>query len=111
MGFLQQFHLVICYKKGIYKNVVYTLSRPIVNACIILKNDSTMHGSYTEQYAQDDNFKYVYATLSQGNHVEELDYHIHNKLLYHLGKVCVPHGERVNVIREPTLLLLLVILV
>ena len=53
-----------------------------------------------EQYAQDDDFKDVYAILSEGNHVEELDYHVHNKLLYHLGKLCVPLGERVNVIRE-----------
>ena len=29
-----------------------------------------------------------------------MDYHVHNKLLYHLRKLCVPQGERVNVIRE-----------
>ena len=58
-----------------------------------------MHEIYNEQYAQDDNFKDVYATLIQGNRVEDLDYHVHNKL-YHLNKLCVPQGERVNIIRE-----------
>ena len=49
-----------------------------------------MHEIYIEQYIQDEDFKDVYATLSKGNHVEELDHHVHNKLLYHLGKLCVP---------------------
>lgn len=59
-----------------------------------------MHEIYIEQYAQDDNVKDVYATSIKGNHFEEFDYHVHNNLLYHLGKLCVPQGERVNVIRE-----------
>ena len=75
------------------------LSRPIVNASVILKHNSIMHESYIEQYAQDEDFKDVYATLCQGNHIKELDYHVHNKLFYHLGKLCIPHGERGNVIR------------
>jgi len=76
------------------------LSRPIVSASIILKHNSTMHEIYIERYAQDDDFKDVYANLIQGNHVEELDYHVHNKLLCHTGKLCVPQAERVNFIRE-----------
>jgi hypothetical protein len=99
MGFLQQLHLVIRYKKGIYNKVVDMLSRPIVNALVILKHNSTMHESYVEQYALDD-FKEVYATLCHSNQVEELDYHVHDKLLYHLRKLCIPQGERVNIIRE-----------
>jgi len=59
-----------------------------------------MNEIYIEQYAQDDDFKDVYATLIQGNHVEELNYHVHNNLLYHFGKLCVTQGERVNIIRE-----------
>ena len=35
-----------------------------------------MHESYIEQYAQDIDFKDVYATSSQGKNVEELDYHV-----------------------------------
>ena len=32
--------------------------------------------------------------------MEEVNYHIHDMLLYHLGKLCIPQGERVHVIRE-----------
>ena len=73
MGFLQQFHLVVRYKKGIHNNVADMLSTPIINASTILKHNSLMHESYIEQYAQDVDFKDVYATLSHGKQVEELD--------------------------------------
>jgi hypothetical protein len=87
MGFLQKFHLVIRYKKGIYNKVV---DRPIISASVILKHNPIMHESYVEQYALDADFKEVYATLCHYNHVEELDYHVHDNILYHLGKLCIP---------------------
>ena len=90
MGFLQQFHLVIRYKKGIHNKVADMLSRPIISASILLKNDSIVHESYIEQYASDEDFKEVYANLSKGNHVEENDYHFHNNLLFHMGKLSIP---------------------
>jgi len=77
-----------------------TISRPIVTISSILKHNFVFHESYVEQYALDSDFQDVYATLSQGNQVEELDYHMHDNLLYHLGKLCIPQGERVNIIRE-----------
>jgi len=100
MGFLQQFHHVIRYNKGIHNKVANMLSIPIINASTIIKHNSVIHESYIEQYAQDTDFKYVYATLSHGKQVEELDYFINDKLLYHLGKLCIPQNERVNIIRE-----------
>ena len=42
----------------------------------------------------------MYASLSQGNQIKELDYHVHNSVLYHLGKLCMPQGERNNIVRE-----------
>ena len=66
MGFLQQFHLVIKYKKGIHNKVVDMLSRPTINASTILKHNLVLRESYIEQYAQDIDFKDVYANLSQG---------------------------------------------
>ena len=42
----------------------------------MLKHNSVLHESYIEQYAQDIDFKNVYATLIQGKRVEELDYHV-----------------------------------
>lgn len=49
-----------------------------------------MHESYVEKYTLDDDFKDVYATLCEGNQVEELDYHVHAKILYHLRRLCIP---------------------
>ena len=49
-----------------------------------------MHESYIEQYAYDNDFQDVYESLSLGNQNEELDYHVHNSLLYHLGKLGIP---------------------
>ena len=42
----------------------------------------------------------MYESLSQGNQNEELYYHVHNNFLYHLGKLCIPQGERNNTTRE-----------
>ena len=61
------------------------LSRPSLNASIILQNSSLAHEIYIEQYARDSNFIDVYDSLINGAHVEELDYHVHDRLLYHLG--------------------------
>jgi hypothetical protein len=94
MGFLQQFHLVIRYKKGIFNKVTDMISRPIVSDSIILKQSPIMHESYVEQYALDTDFKEVYETLCHSNHVEELDYHVHNNLLYHLGQVVYSTGRK-----------------
>jgi len=41
------------------------LLRPVVNAYVILKHNPIMHESYIEQATQDEDFKDVYATLSQ----------------------------------------------
>lgn len=46
MGFLQQFYLVIKYKKGTSNKVAYMISRRPIVASIILKNDSLSHYIY-----------------------------------------------------------------
>ena len=76
------------------------LSRPVINVSILIKNHFVLPESYVEQYAHHADFQEVYSNLSQGHQVEELDYHVHDNLLYHLGKLCVPRGERVNVTRD-----------
>jgi hypothetical protein len=75
MGFLQQFHLVIKYKKGIHNKVADMLSRLVINASKILKHNYLNHESYVEQYARDDDLKDVYKYLTHGN--QQLDYHMH----------------------------------
>ena len=57
------------------------LSRPIISATTLLKHNSVLHESYIEKYELDNDFQDVYASLSQGNQVEELDYHLHDNLL------------------------------
>jgi hypothetical protein len=69
MGFLQQFHLVIKYKKGTSNQVADMLSRPPIVASIILKNASLSHDIYVEQYAIDEYFKEVYEKLTHGAQV------------------------------------------
>jgi len=76
------------------------ISRPIVNVAILLKSHFVLPESYVEQYAHDTDFQELYSNLSQGHQVKELNYHVHDNMLYHLGKLCVPKGERVNVTRE-----------
>ncbi|MCY6488063.1 hypothetical protein, partial [Actinobacillus pleuropneumoniae] len=60
-----------------------------------------------EKYAHDADFQEVYLNLSQGHQFEELDYHVHDNLLCHLGKLCVPQGETVMPQGKHTLLLML----
>lgn len=76
------------------------ISRLIVNVAILLKSHFVFPKSYVEQYTHDADFHEVYSNLSQGHKVEELDCHVHDNLLYHLGKLCVPQEERINVTRE-----------
>jgi hypothetical protein len=95
-GFLQQFHLVIKYKKGTSNKVTDMLFRHPIVASIILKNASLSHDSYVEQYSIDEDFKEVYEKLTHGAQVE--NYCLQGKLLYHLGKLCIPTSEQVHVI-------------
>ena len=91
MGFLQQFHLVIKYKKGTSNKVADMLSRPPIVASIILKNTSLSHDIYVEQYAIDEDFKEVYEKLT---HVVEVEtYCLQGKLLCHLGYVFLQMNE------------------
>ena len=76
------------------------LSIPLISASIVIQQSPWVHSSYVEQYANAKNFKEVCESLIQGSQNEELDYHIHDKLLYHLGKICISQSERVHVIRE-----------
>ena len=57
MGFLQQFHLVNKYKKGIHNKVAYMLPRPVINASTIIRYNPLAREIYVEQYSKDDDFK------------------------------------------------------
>ena len=74
------------------------LSRPPISAFVILHNASLSFESYAKQYANDVDFKEIYAKLTHGSQVD--NYHLQGKLLYHLGKLCIPIREKVHVIWE-----------
>jgi len=38
--------------------------------------------------------------LSHGNENGNIDFHMHDGLLFHLGKLCIPNGERNDLSRE-----------
>jgi hypothetical protein len=86
MGFLQQFQLVIKYKKGTSNKVVDMISRPPILS----------HDIYVEQYVIDEDFKEVFVKLTHGAQVE--NYCLQGKLLYHLVKLCIPTSEQTHVI-------------
>ena len=67
------------------------LSRLVINASTILRHTSLAHESFVEQYAKDD----VYEALINGNRIQEVNYHVHNNLSHHLGKICIPRDDRV----------------
>ena len=62
------------------------VSRPPLNVSIVIQQSPLVHSSYVEQYAKHEDLKKVYESLRHGYQNEELNYHIHEKLLYHLGK-------------------------
>jgi hypothetical protein len=101
MGFLQQFHLVIKYKKGTTNKLVGVLSRPPTSKITALETmmhmDPFTHDAYKEAYIEDEDFKEVFHQLQGQIHIEEGDnkayYHFQNWLLYKLNKHRVPKGE------------------
>jgi hypothetical protein len=70
MGFVQQFHSVIKYKKGTSNKVADMISRPPIVASIVLNNASLYHDNYVEQYVIDEYFKEVFENLTHGAQVE-----------------------------------------
>ena len=48
MGFIQKFHLVIKYKKGVTNKVADMMSRPYFNASVVLQNSSLKLEIYLE---------------------------------------------------------------
>ena len=76
MGFLQQFHLIIKYKKWIHNKVTYILSRPPTNASIVIQQSPLVHASYVEQYTKDEDFKEVYGSLRHDYQNEEMNYQL-----------------------------------
>ena len=63
MGFLQQFHLVIKYKKGNTNKLEDIISQPptskITTLWTLMHMDPFTHDAYKEAYTKDEDFKKV----------------------------------------------------
>jgi hypothetical protein len=107
-GVLQQFHIVIKYKKENTYKLVDMLSRPPTSKVTTLGNLMYMepftHDVYKEAYIKDEDFQEVFQQLQGQFRVKEGDnkddYHLRHGLLYKLDKLCVPKGERLQLIKE-----------
>ena len=93
INYLQQFQLVIKYRKGKSNFAVNCLSKPPIT---LLSTMMSMQGynttTWTQLYSVDCDFSIIYQQLQ----VETLSttyYFLKDTLLYKLGKLCVPTGE------------------
>lgn len=59
-----------------------------------------MHEGYKGKYVGDPNFQDIYHKLSNGNENGNIDFLVHDGLLFHSGKICIPIGEMNYLIRE-----------
>ena len=96
MGCLQQFHLVINYKKGNTKKLSNMLSRPPTSKLTTLGNfmqmESFTHDAYKEAYLEDQDFREVFQQMKSQIHLHNGDItteqHIQDGLVYKLDKLC-----------------------
>lgn len=102
MGFLQQFHLLIKYKKGMTNKVADMLSRPPMNKIsvvgTIMQLEPFTHEVDEEEYVSDVDFGEVYQQLKKKitAELEENEYHLQDRLLYKLRKLFIPQNGRIQ---------------
>ena len=97
MGYLQQFHIVIRYKKGSTNIVADFFSRPPIHALIQVL-DSSCFGfpEWKTLYAIDSDYADIIAWLTDPLVAKEDslgDFYLKDRLLYRLGLLCVPSGS------------------
>ena len=88
MGFLQQFHLVIKYKKVNTNKLVDMLSRPptsnITTFGTLMHMEPFTHDAYREAYSEDEELKEVFQQLQSQIHVHDgnnnIEYHLQDGL-------------------------------
>jgi hypothetical protein len=95
-AYIQQFHLVIRYKKGTSNKMEYFLSHPPNQVLQILEVWCASYDTWKDKYATDHDFHKVWVALHQPTIVNQtpfLDYTIRNGWLYKLNLLCVPQSE------------------
>jgi hypothetical protein len=103
-SYLQQFHLVIKYKKGSTNTMVDCLSRPpSFHALTVLTTSHLGFQTWASQYPDDPNFGHIYKSLqhpTSSNLVPLQYFHIKEGLLYKFDKLCVPHDHHLSLLKE-----------
>ena len=99
INYLQQFQLVIKYRKGKSNAAVDCLSKPPIT---LLSTVMSMQGydttTWPQLYSLECNFSTIYQHL-QAEMFSTTDYFVKDTLLYKLGQLCVPiNGHRQNLI-------------
>jgi hypothetical protein len=96
LGFLQQFHLLIKYKKGAMNKLANMLSWPplkkIAIVGVIMQLEPFTHDLLSEDYEGDEYFRGVYKQLKERSvtSMEGNEYHLQDGMLYKLDKLCIP---------------------
>jgi len=86
-SYIQQFHLVIKYKKGSTNQMAHLLSRPPIRVMQILVIRCATYDSWKDKYPTDPYFGPIWNALLQSNVVNQtpvLDYHVKYGWLYKL---------------------------
>jgi len=105
MGYLQQFHIVIRYKKGSINTVADFFSRPLVYSLMqVLDSSCFSFPEWKTLYAVDNDYANIVAQFVDPLMAKEDslgDFHLKDGLLYRLGLLCMPSGSyRPQLIRE-----------
>ncbi|CAL2259851.1 unnamed protein product [Prunus armeniaca] len=102
MSYLQQFSIVIKYKKGATNKLADMLSRPptpVSSALLVaMKIQPIVPSEYAKGYDTDADFNSAYAKLEQGKTSE---FQLKDGLMYKGTQLCIPEdGDRLQWIRE-----------
>jgi hypothetical protein len=95
-SYIQQFHLVIIYKKGTSNKMVDLLSRPPTPVLFILEVCCATYDTWKDQYATNLDFRESWESLQSPtviNLTPFLDYTIRDGWLYKLNLLRIPHSE------------------
>jgi hypothetical protein len=97
--YLQQFHLNIKYKTESTNCVVDCLSQPLVTTLTMML-DSCGHKTsrWPHLYEKDLDFATTYQMLGANTIIT--NFHLQNRLLCHLGHLCVPSSKQAKLIWE-----------
>lgn len=100
MGYLQQYQLVIKYKKGTTNKLADFLSRPPSKiVAVVMQVEPARFNSYKDLHRNEDDFKKHFDTVNKFEEGKQ-GYHMDNGLLFEEDKLCIPKDHRLPLIRE-----------